>query len=441
MRSTTAAETPRESRAPAPAPAERLAIVIPSENPQPGRDSLRRTLSLVGIATFATTFGNPLVIGSIPFSLTLKDDLGVGPLGIAMFFLTAAIFWYLKPLIGLAIDRTVPRQSFARALVVFAIVAEVVWVVIAFVPASYASLLLGAISLNGAIAAASSIAGGLVVESGQAHSATGRTNAASMSLRHVGYIGAGLLSGYLAVWPIGILCRIGAATMAILAISALILAPKKTEEATAPAAETFAWRQIFASRPLMMVALMAFLLEVAPGFNTPLLFLQRDVLHFGPEFLGWLTVVASVAGIAGALLYTVLCKRMSIYAILVVTIALEAMTTMGYLFYSNADAAIVLTLLKGVATTLALMPILDLAARATPRLVACGGFALIMSVQRLSTHLSDVSGSWLTDHFAISFPHLVWINAITSLAIIAVIPFIPAVIAARREGEQTPATA
>lgn len=388
------------------------------------RASLGRIMGLVGTATFAVTLANPLVIGGLPFKYLLKDELGVSSTQMALFFMGAALAWYAKPLLGLAADRLLKGRSPAAALAVSCGAGALGWLAMGVLPHTYAALLIGAVLLNITIAVASNLAGGLTVIAGQAHGATGRLNSVAMTTRQAGYLFVGPLSGYLAAAPLGYTFALGGALMGAAAVAVALLwkAPVSAETAT----ESFRWRELFASRALMLCGVTIFLLHAAPGFETPLFFVQTEQLHFTPEFLGRLQLYGAVAGIVAAVGYGVLCRRFAPVTLLAVGIVADALASAGFLFYRDAPTATALALAGGFGTTLAFIPMMDIAARATPRLIACGGFALMMSVRSLTVHGSDVLGSWLHDSLHLTFAQLVWVNSGTTLLALLVLPTLAA---------------
>ena len=398
-------------------------------------ESLGRTMALIAAATFATTVANPLVIASLPFKYLLKDELGVGSIQMALFFAGAALAWYAKPLLGLAADRLLEGRSPAAPLAICCGIGAIGWLAMGILPHTYVALLLGALTLNITIAVASNLVGGLTVLAGQAQGATGRLNAAAMSSRHVGYLLVGPLGGYLAVRPMGITFGIGGAVMAAAAVAVALLWKAPASAPRYPA-ERFDWRRLFSSRPLLLCGLMIFLLQIAPGFETPLFFVQTNTLKFAPEFIGMLGLYAGVAGIAAGMSYGLLCRRFSPVAMLAVGIVADAAASAGFLFYRNETAAIALSIASGFATTLAFIPMMDIAARSTPRLIACGGFALMMSIRTITSHGSDVLGSWLFDTVHLTFRQLVWINSGTTLLALLALPTLAASVGKSREAAE-----
>ena len=109
-------------------------------------------------------------------------------------------------------------------------------------------------------------------------------------------------------------------------------------------------------------------------------------------------------------------------------IGINSLFTLSYLFYHSATAAIFIDAQYGFVFTLAELAMMDLAVRATPKGSEALGFALMMSVRNGGQSLSDIFGSWLIDQHHVSFFKLVWLNAGTTALVLAVIPFLPAIL-------------
>src|SRR5579885_2693316 len=118
----------------------------------------RRLVSLIGLALFCTTFGQPGVIGGYPIRFFLKDQLQLGPSAVSGFFLVATLFWYLKPLVGFITD-SLPLWGTRRKsyLLLSAAGAAVLWVGVGLAGRHYALLLAFTILLNGALVFGSTV--------------------------------------------------------------------------------------------------------------------------------------------------------------------------------------------------------------------------------------------------------------------------------------------
>jgi predicted MFS family arabinose efflux permease len=199
------------------------------------------------------------------------------------------------------------------------------------------------------------------------------------------------------------------------------------------------FRSLARSRTLWAAAGLVSLVIAAPGFGTPLLYYQVDVLKFTKSDIGILSLIGGIFGMAAAGFYAHTCRTIPLARLLTASIVIHAAGTLFYLAYRSLPAAIVIAAIEGAAQTLAILPLYDLAARATPRGSEALGYSLMMSVWNLTASLSDLAGSYLHDRFHLTILHLVWLNAGSTALVLFAIPFLPAVLMRRRDGEHTPA--
>jgi hypothetical protein len=84
------------------------------------------------------------------------------------------------------------------------------------------------------------------------------------------------------------------------------------------------------------------------------------------------------------------------------------------------------------------MPLYDLAARVAPEGSESFGYALVLGMQTLATYgVSDLVGSWLYGHVHLTFKQLVWVDALSTLAVLLFLPVVPRALRERREGLAT----
>jgi predicted MFS family arabinose efflux permease len=182
-----------------------------------------------------------------------------------------------------------------------------------------------------------------------------------------------------------------------------------------------------------------FLAYLAPGFQTPLLYRQQDDLHFTPHDMGRLILVGAIGAIAGSAAYSWLCRRLALRALLIGGILLNAGSIVPYLAYSSLASATAITLVAAVLGSIGILPIYDLAVRATPSGSESFGYALLLSVQTLTTlAVSDPLGATLYGHFHVTFPSLVWLNAATTAAVLLFVPFLPRALLSPRDRAPAP---
>jgi predicted MFS family arabinose efflux permease len=324
-----------------------------------------------------------------------------------------------------------------------ATLAAVCWVLLGVVPRAHAPLLLAALGVNVFLVVASTVMGGLMVEAGQRYGISGRITSVRQSLQSAVSLGNGLIGGYLAAVAFGWTVGIATAVLVVLAVTtffALLEPPTATRNAAVLGAAGHELRTLLRSRTLWAAGSFLALVYIAPGFITPLLYLQTDTLKFSPAYIGLMETIEGGAGLLGAALYGVACRTFTLRQLLTTAIATNALVTLLYLQYASGSAPFIHGI-AGFAMIASELALMDLAVRSTPPGCESLGFALMMSARNFAISGSDVLGSWLIDSHGWAFHQLVWLNAGTTALVLCFIPLLPRLIVSRRDGEPVAAGA
>jgi hypothetical protein len=402
--------------------------------------SLRARVAVIATGLFVTSLGWPAILGRLPFGLLLKNELHLPAQRVAAFWAIATFAWYVKPLVGLLCDAYPLFGTRRRGyLLAGALASTATWLAFALVPRQYGSLLAVMVALNVALVFVSTATGGLLVETGQRHGATGRLSGLREGITAVVSLAAGPLGGWLATRAFGWTAGVGAAVVGSL-VPVVVLLDREERGARIDVAVWRAARAqlavIVRSRAMWTTSVLIFLVYLAPGFQTPLLYHQQDVLGFDPRLMGVLQAVGGASSLIGAAIYVVACRRVPLRISLPVGLVLNAGATLFFLAYASPTSAFVINAVGGALGMLGVLPLYDLAARAAPRGSESFAYALVMSVQNLAIFaVSDVLGSYLYGALHWPLPKLVWANALTTLAVLAFVPLLPRALTAAREGQ------
>jgi Na+/melibiose symporter-like transporter len=418
--------------------------VSPANSPaaQPAM-TLRRYSILVCWGMVVTNLGQFGSLGEFPIRFLLKDVLLVSPTAMATWLTIAILPWSFKPLAALLVDGVPIRRTRHRYyLLLGGLLGGLFWLAMGFVPKDYHVLLITGCCLNVMMMLTSTVVGGLLVEGGQAYGATGRLSSIRMIVANVILLFVGPLGGFLATKWFGYTAMIGGVLFfSMVPVTLLLLREKPVAQGQygeKPLSGILHQiKVVFGCRNIWICSGLLFLVHLAPGFGTPLFYYKSEVLKLSPQFIGNLTVVAGVMGLVGALVYPLLCRKFHLRALLYLSIVSTVLSSLLYLGYVGPKSAIVIESLGqlGLGYTLAQLPLFDLAARGTPKGSEALGYSMMLALGNLSTSFSDVLGSYLFDHFQLGFKNLVWINAGTTALILLVIPFLPAYLVDRKEGE------
>ena len=106
-----------------------------------------------------------------------------------------------------------------------------------------------------------------------------------------------------------------------------------------------------------------------------------------------------------------------------------------YLNYQpTREGAIAIEAVSQLLLAVGVLPLYDLATRATPRGGEAMGYALMMSARNVALFGADVVGSWLVDH-NLDWNALVGLNAGTTFLCLLAVPFLPRILMRHRDGE------
>src|SRR5262249_2697779 len=122
----------------------------------------------------------------------------------------------------------------------------------------------------------------------------------------------------------------------------------------------------FRNRKLWLVAFFLFLYYFSPGFGTPLYYHMTDQLKFSQAYIGILGSISSAGWVVGGLLYDRYLDGMSSKKLLNLSIASGVVTTALFLLLWNEPSAAILYFLSGLATMLATVAPLRVAAEFCP---------------------------------------------------------------------------
>jgi hypothetical protein len=386
---------------------------------------------LVGGGIFVSTISQTGQLGLYPFRFLLKNKLGEGPLRIALFIQLSAMPWNLKIIAGIIAD-SIPFLGTRRRhyLLFSSLAAGLLWLAVALVPPRYTPLVLMATLMNIALVFVSTVSGGLLVEGGRKFGATGNLNALRVFIMNMASLGIPL-GAFLASRAFGYAALAAAIPLFLLFFFALFFHKEEASPQRDEKVLTGMWSQlkvVFQSKTLWAAASLLFLIQFAPGFNTPLMFYQTDTLHFSERFIGTLTFVDAIAGASGAFFYAFFCRRFPLRALLYGSIFVTAALSLLYLGYNDQRSALIIEAIYCFVYALAQLPLFDLAARATPKGSEALGYSIIMSVWNWGLFFSDIIGSALFEKFHLTFKSLVWANSATTALALLAVPLLPKIL-------------
>ncbi|HEV8438285.1 MAG TPA: MFS transporter [Methylomirabilota bacterium] len=372
---------------------ERLNRLHPFQSPD-----ARRLAVLFGVVYFAQGMW---YLPNQTITIVLKER-GLSAGEVATFFSISTIPWLIKPLYGLISD-FVPlfgRRRKSYLLLSSALAAAAGLTLGLGVEHTY-WWLAGLFTVMGlGLAFTDVLVDALMVENGKLRGLTGAFQAVQWGAIYAAAIAVGEAGGYLAErrrLSAGFLLAASFALVSFLmALGFVREVPTRVDRevlGTTVAAITNALRE----REVWVVAGFIFFWTFSPSFGPALLYYQTDVLKFSQQFIGHLTALESVAGIVGAFIYAPLSRALPLKRLINLSIGIGVVSTLAYLLYRDAWSAVLIDTVFGCAGMITQLALLDLAAKACPRLVEATFFALLTSVYNAGNQGSQVVGGHLYD--------------------------------------------
>jgi MFS family permease len=408
---------------------------------------------IIAAGMLATSLAQPQILAGLPLENLLKNELHVDRAANAGFFFWASFAWYFKPLVGIITDSFplfgTRRRSY---LLISTILAVIAWIGLYFTPHQYNKLLWVTLVINVCMVMASTVIGAYMVEIAQTLSGSGRLVAVRNAVEQLTLIIAGPAAGFLGSVAFGWTAAVCGGVMFLLVPLTLLFLHEPYRKS--PKADFVDGKEVAAPKNSCGAKLLAELVTIAkaryvwaaaglmalfymaPGLSTALFYKQQNDLHLDTQGQGSLQLIGALAGIAGALTYGFICRRLNLRVLLLIGLGLATVGSLGYLFYSSIPNAQRIEAFNGFCYAAAELSIMDLAIRATPAGSEAFGFSLLMSVRNFALFGTDWIGSALIDRLHWSFNSVVITDAVTTAIAVPLVLLLPAILVRRRDNQQ-----
>jgi len=416
-------------------------------------EQYRRCWWFLGVSWLTTVMAHETYL--LPLNFLLKDHLHCTAAMTSLFIFVGRFANYVKPVAGIFTDAVPLCGTRRRHYLLFSLAACALgWLIFVLIPRQYGVMLAWYLLLYLAIVFVSTTLGGVMAEAGARFHATGRLSAQRIAIFRIAALFGGPLGGWLSLFDFrwtGVVIAAYYLILIPLIYRELLEGPSRPGDVvveTDMGVEVFRngvrvgppaigaagmsatltemssqFGVLLGSSTLWKAAGLVILIMVAPGFATPLLYYQTDTLMFPKTFVGTLKMVEGAGGITGALIFGLLCRRIGLRPLLSLGILLHCGGALLFLAYRSPTSALVITAIYWCGQTLAVLPLYDLAIRATPRGVEAMGYSVMMSVWNLTYQLSDVVGARL--FVPLGFNTLLFLNAGTTALVLFFIPMLP----------------
>jgi len=372
-----------------------------------------RILIYLGVLLVLLGFGSPGsgLIG-LPISFLLKNKLHLEAHEMAIFGLIVGAPAYVSFLFGFARDTWNPFGMRDRGFVVlFGSLCASLYVLFAFTPVTYQSLLIASLLLGTSFLFVSSAQNGLTSALGQQHVMSGQVSTAWNIFGSLPGIAALLLGGSLSDLMEGrdatraahLLFLIGAAVMAVVALYGLwkpaAVFDNLQVERPPDAHPVDDIKRLVRHWPIYPALLIWFLWNFAPGSGTPLQYYLQDALHAEDSQWGQWNAIFAASFIPTFLVYGILCRKFPLRPLLFWGTVVAIPQFIPLLFINSVTGALIAAVPIGLMGGVATAAYLDLMIRSCPG--GLQGTLLMMSaaLYAIVAGLGNLLGTNLYDHF------------------------------------------
>ena len=404
----------------------------------------------LGILIVLLAFGGPAGgLIDIPISFFLKNRLHLTAHEVATFRLVAAIPLYLSFVFGFMRDIWNPLGMRDRGfMLLFGGVTALLYVLFAFTPMSYATLLFAVVVLTASFLFVSSAQNGLTSVIGQQHAMTGQVSAVWNVFLSIPTVGALLIGGKLSGLleekdpdqALRILFLVGAAIMTVIALYALwkpaeVFDNIRVENGTGrhPMEDL---RRLVGHWPVYPAMLIWLLWNFAPGSTTPLQYHLQNTLHATDAQWGEWNAIFAASFIPTYIVYGLLCRKFPLKTLLLWGTFLAIPQMVPLLFINTVTQALIAAIPIGLMGGLATGAYLDLIIRSCPRGLQGTTLMMSWSLYYVVSRFGDVLGTHLYDRYG-GFTVCVIAITIVYALILPVLLLVPKHLIATADG-QTP---
>ena len=412
--------------------------------------SERERISLyLGVLVFLLAFGDPAGgLINIPIGFFLKNKLHLTAQQLADFRLIAAIPIYLSFVFGFIRDIWNPFGMRDRGIMLlFGTVTAGLYVIFAFTPISFGTLLIANMLLTTSFLFVASAQTGLTSMIGQQHAISGQLSAVWNVFSSIPNTAALLLGGSLSAVLEGensehvarILFLGGAAIMALVAAYATLrpkcVFDKLRDERIGTVAPVKDIQRLFRHWPIYPALLIWTLWSFAPGSETPLQYYLQNTLHSGDAAWGQWNAIIEFSYIPTFILFRFFCRKIPLKHLLFWGTIIAIPQMVPLLFVHSATTALITAVAMGLMGGIATAAYLDLIIRSCPE--GLQGTILMTStaLSVIVSRFGDVLGTALYQYYGGFTICVVAITAVYAL-ILPVLMSVPKDLVVTADGQK-----
>ena len=411
--------------------------------------TVRQTIFLyLGILIILLAFGSPAGgLIDIPISFFLKNRLHLTAHEVANFRVVAAIPLYLSFVFGFIRDMWNPLGMKDRGyMLLFGGITALLYLLFAFAPMSYATLLVAVIVLTASFLFVSSAQNGLTSVIGQQHAMTGQVSAAWNVFLSIPTFAALLIGGTLSGMleekspdqAVRILFLAGTAIMGAIALYALWRARAVFDNIRAENGSgghrMRDIKRLVRHWPIYPAMLIWVLWNFAPGSVTPLQYHLQNPLHATDGQWGQWNAIFAASFIPTFIVYGLLCRKYPLKTLLLWGTIFAVPQMVPLLFIHTVTQALIAAVPIGLMGGLATGAYLDLIIRSCPRGLQGTTLMMSYSLYYVVVRFGDVLGTNLYDRYGSFTVCVVAITVVYALILPALL-LVPGHLIATADGQ------
>ena len=363
---------------------------------------MQRVICMMVLFYLIQAYGSNPGLFDLPLTIYLKESLGFSPAQLASFSSLIFIPWLIRPVYGIIGD-TVPLfgYQFKSYFIICYTLAFAVFLGLSGLQSYPISLLVvSMILVNISIAFSDVLTDKMMVVQGRLLHNTARLQAAQWTALGFGSALLYYIGGWLAQNSNLSTAFLLTAIVPLIGLVStfLLLADEKKQQKTVSIKSSLRdlWSAVRSRRLLAILGFIACLeFSLVPSLVYYLVYYYKDILKFDAQSIGVLGAFEAFANGLGAITFGIFAFRISRQLLLNLAIGLTAVSTLDLLFIQDMQSAILVCLFFGFFAMIAMLGVLEIAAKACPVGVEGSTYALLMSVYNLAKQPGAILGGYL----------------------------------------------
>lgn len=364
--------------------------------------TIRQLIAIMVLFYLIQTYGcNPGLFG-LPLTIYLKESLRLSPAQLASFSSLIFIPWLVRPLYGILADAVsiFGYQFKSYFFICYALTLAVLLGLGGFQVNTISLLAIGLILVNLSIAFSDVLTDKIMVVQGRIFNNTALLQATQWTALSFGQGLLYFIGGWLAQNSNLSMAFLLTAIVPLIGLVAtfLLLADEKKQQNTVSVKTSLKsmWLAVKSRQFLAVLGFIACLeFTLVPPLVNYLVYYYKDALKFDAQFIGILGTFEACANGLGALVFGIFAFRISRQMLLNIAIGFTTVSTLGLLFIQNTQSAILVSIFFGFFYMIAMLGVLEIAARSCPVGVEAATYALLMSVYNLVKQPGPILGGYL----------------------------------------------